>query len=190
MFCVRASWKLGLTQLHGSSAGLLCRLGCNTMVSSVQQIATRAFVSVLVVLARSYDVALAVSRDSSAEDLLKAYRRLLQKVSSCVRGFLCCRLPQTPLTIPRLSRFLRVPSLVEGPRRFADHPSCKPQDSQKPLAEYCRARCSEGAPWEGREEKGPSETAVREGAVGEGRYGLQTKPANAKRFATSFLTSV
>ena len=92
MFCVRASWKLGLTQLHGSSAGLLCRLGCNTMVSSVQQIATRAFVSVLVVLARSYDVALAVSRDSSAEDLLKAYRRLLQKVSSCVRGFLCCRL--------------------------------------------------------------------------------------------------
>ena len=74
---MRASWKLGLTQLHGSSAGLLCRLGCNTMVSSVQQIATRAFVSVLVVLARSYDVALAVSRDSSAEDLLKAYRRQL-----------------------------------------------------------------------------------------------------------------
>ena len=77
---MRASWKLGLTQLHGSSAGLLCRLGCNTMVSSVQQIATRAFVSVLVVLARSYDVALAVSRDSSAEDLLKAYSKWLWKV--------------------------------------------------------------------------------------------------------------
>ena len=87
-YCVRAICKLGLTWLHGSSAGLLRRLGCNIMVSSVQQIATRAFVSVLVVLARSYDVALAVSRDSSAEDLLKAYRRLLQKVSSCVRGFL------------------------------------------------------------------------------------------------------
>ena len=92
---MRASWKLGLTQLHGSSAGLLCRLGCNTMVSSVQQIATRAFVSVLVVLARSYDVALAVSRDSSAEDLLKAHRMLdgqirdncQEKRCSFVHGF-------------------------------------------------------------------------------------------------------
>ena len=41
--------------------------------------ATRAFVSVLLLLARSYEVALQVNRDSSPEQLVKAYRRLLLK---------------------------------------------------------------------------------------------------------------
>ena len=42
--------------------------------------ATRAFVVVLLVLARSYELILAVNRDSSREQLLKAYRKVLLKV--------------------------------------------------------------------------------------------------------------
>ena len=41
--------------------------------------ATRALVSVLVVLARSYLVALEVNRDSSPEQLVKAYKKVLLK---------------------------------------------------------------------------------------------------------------
>ena len=41
--------------------------------------ATRAFVGVLLALARSYEVALTVNRDSSPDELLKAYRKLLLK---------------------------------------------------------------------------------------------------------------
>ena len=46
------------------------------MVSSVKQSATRAFVTVLVLLARGYDLVLAVSRDSSKQELLKAHTSL------------------------------------------------------------------------------------------------------------------
>ena len=42
--------------------------------------ATRAFVTVLLLLARSYDLALTVNRDSSPEQLVKAYRKVLLKV--------------------------------------------------------------------------------------------------------------
>ena len=41
--------------------------------------ATRAFVGVLLVLARSYKLLLEVNRESSEEQLVKAYRRLLLK---------------------------------------------------------------------------------------------------------------
>ena len=50
------------------------------MVASVKQSATRAFVAVLALLAKSYEVVLAVGRDSSEQELLKAYRRLSLKV--------------------------------------------------------------------------------------------------------------
>ena len=43
------------------------------MVSSVKQSATRAFVTVPVLLARGYEMVLAVSRDSSKQELLKAH---------------------------------------------------------------------------------------------------------------------
>ena len=42
-------------------------------------VATRAFVAVLLALARRFEVLLAVNRDSSAEQLVKAYRKLLLK---------------------------------------------------------------------------------------------------------------
>jgi len=42
--------------------------------------ATRAFVSVLLVLSRSYLLALEVNRDSTQEHLVKAYRKVLLKV--------------------------------------------------------------------------------------------------------------
>ena len=42
--------------------------------------ATRAFVTVLLLLARIYDLALTVNRDSSPEQLVKAYRKVLLKV--------------------------------------------------------------------------------------------------------------
>ena len=42
--------------------------------------ATRAFVTVLLLLARSYELALEVNRDSSPEQVLRAYRRVLLKV--------------------------------------------------------------------------------------------------------------
>ena len=49
------------------------------MPASRVGVATRAFVAVLIALARSYELALQVNRDSSAEQLLKAYRKLLLK---------------------------------------------------------------------------------------------------------------
>ena len=54
--------------------------GTTRMVASVKQSATRAFVAVLALLAKSYEVVLAVGRDSSEQELLKAYRRLSLKV--------------------------------------------------------------------------------------------------------------
>ena len=42
--------------------------------------ATRAFVAVLLALARGYQLALHVNRDSDREQLLKAYKRVLLKV--------------------------------------------------------------------------------------------------------------
>ena len=50
------------------------------MATSKLGVATRAFVVVLLALARSYDLALSVDRDSSEDRLLKAYRKVLLKV--------------------------------------------------------------------------------------------------------------
>ena len=44
--------------------------------------ATRAFVTVLFLLARRYELALEVNRDSTPERLVKAYRKLLLKAPS------------------------------------------------------------------------------------------------------------
>ena len=49
------------------------------MVASALQLATRAFVRVLLALASQYSVSLSVNRDSSDVALLSAYRRLLKK---------------------------------------------------------------------------------------------------------------
>ena len=59
------------------------------MVASVKQSATRAFVAVLALLAKSYEVVLAVSRDSSEQELLKAYRKLALKVRPDKGGRVC-----------------------------------------------------------------------------------------------------
>jgi hypothetical protein len=48
------------------------------MPSSALATATRAFVTVLLVLAREYELALEINRDSPAEELVKAYKRVLQ----------------------------------------------------------------------------------------------------------------
>ena len=50
------------------------------MPASALAAATRAFVSVLLLLARRYELYLAVNRDSSQQDLLKAYRKVVLKV--------------------------------------------------------------------------------------------------------------
>ena len=50
------------------------------MAVSSSTAATRALVSVLLVLARSYLVVLEVNRDSPTEQVLKAYRKVLLKV--------------------------------------------------------------------------------------------------------------
>ena len=50
------------------------------MGQSARESATRAFVSVLLLLARSCELALAINRNSSEPELLKAYRKLLLKV--------------------------------------------------------------------------------------------------------------
>ena len=42
--------------------------------------ATRVFVSVLLLLARQYELVLQISRDSSTDRLLQAYRKVLRKV--------------------------------------------------------------------------------------------------------------
>lgn len=57
------------------------------MVASVKQSATRAFVAVLALLAKSYEVVLAVSRDSSEQELLKAYRKLCSFMSGFTDAF-------------------------------------------------------------------------------------------------------
>ena len=49
------------------------------MPNSVLQQAARAFVRVLLAVARVYDVALTVNRDASEKDLLKAYKRVALK---------------------------------------------------------------------------------------------------------------
>ena len=49
------------------------------MAVGVRQQASRAFVAVLLLLARTYNLILTVNRDSSTEELLKAYRKLLLK---------------------------------------------------------------------------------------------------------------
>ena len=51
--------------------------------------ATRAFVAVLLALARSYEVALTVNRDSRPDELLKAYRKLLLKTHPDKGGRKC-----------------------------------------------------------------------------------------------------
>jgi len=51
--------------------------------------ATRAFVAALLALARSYEVALSVNRDSSCDELLKAYRKLLLKTHPDKGGRKC-----------------------------------------------------------------------------------------------------
>ena len=54
---------------------------CNEIMGqSARDSATRAFVSVLLLLARSYELVLAINRDSSEPELFKAYRKLLPKV--------------------------------------------------------------------------------------------------------------
>ena len=54
---------------------------CNAIMGhSARESATRAFVSVLLLLARSYELVLAINRNSSERELLKAYRKLLLKV--------------------------------------------------------------------------------------------------------------
>ena len=49
------------------------------MPSSALAVATRAFVTVLLLLARQYELALDINRDSPAERLLKAYKKVLLK---------------------------------------------------------------------------------------------------------------
>ena len=49
------------------------------MPSSALATATRAFVTVLLVLAREYELALEINRDSPAEELVKAYKKVLLK---------------------------------------------------------------------------------------------------------------
>ena len=55
------------------------KLALSAMAVSKVGAATRAFVGVLLVLARSYKLLLEVNRESSEEQLVKAYRRLLLK---------------------------------------------------------------------------------------------------------------
>ena len=50
------------------------------MPSSLFLVATRAFVKVLLALARTYELALQVNRESSPEQLVKAYKKVLLKV--------------------------------------------------------------------------------------------------------------
>ena len=50
------------------------------MVLSAVQIATRAFVKILLARAAQYQVSLKVSRDSAGKDILAAYRRAAKKV--------------------------------------------------------------------------------------------------------------
>ena len=50
------------------------------MPASKLAAATRAFVSVLLALARAYDLALQVNRDSARDAILRAYRKVLLKV--------------------------------------------------------------------------------------------------------------
>ena len=50
------------------------------MPASRLGLVTRAFVSVLLLLARNHELVLSVTRDSSPAELLKAYKRLLLKV--------------------------------------------------------------------------------------------------------------
>ena len=47
------------------------------MPSSLFLVATRAFVKVLLALARTYELALQVNRESSPEQLVKAYKKVL-----------------------------------------------------------------------------------------------------------------
>ena len=49
------------------------------MPASLVGVATRAFVKVLLALARSYELALHVNRDSSSDQLVKAYKKVLLK---------------------------------------------------------------------------------------------------------------
>ena len=53
----------------------LCGMGRSRI-----EAATRALVFVFVVLARSYEVALRVNREFPAEEVLKAYKKVLLKV--------------------------------------------------------------------------------------------------------------
>ena len=57
-----------------------CNCAPPRMAVSSFTAATRALVSVLLVLARSYLVVLEVNRDSPTEQVLKAYRKVLLKV--------------------------------------------------------------------------------------------------------------
>ncbi len=50
------------------------------MVLSAVQIATRAFVKILVAFAAQYQVSVTITRDSSEKDSLAAYRRVVKKV--------------------------------------------------------------------------------------------------------------
>ena len=50
------------------------------MVLSAAQIATRAFVKILVAFAAQYQVSVTISRDSSGKDILATYRRVVKKV--------------------------------------------------------------------------------------------------------------
>ena len=52
---------------------------CSVMVCSKRDVAVRAFVRILLLLAKSYELVLTVNRVSSAEDLRKAYRKLSLK---------------------------------------------------------------------------------------------------------------
>ena len=65
------------------SAPAVCALPASALLAmptSHVGVATRAFVAVLLLLARRYELVLLVNRDSSPEQLVKAYKNLFRKV--------------------------------------------------------------------------------------------------------------
>ena len=73
--------KRAVFRIHfGSSCpGAVLYVALSAMAVSKLGAATRAFVRVLLVLARSYKLLLEVNRDSPEEQLVKAYKKLLLK---------------------------------------------------------------------------------------------------------------
>ena len=72
---MRSRWCYYAVRVHAPV--VLCN---EIMGQSARDSATRAFASVLLLLARSYELVLAINWDSSEPELFKAYRKLLLKV--------------------------------------------------------------------------------------------------------------